>query len=348
MNRFIMPGFPLLPRWVAGWIFAVLAGVAAAQPAEIRIGVVGPPTQPLNLLFSQKFYQEAVLAGYGKTYRVTLNRVASTPVAAQLFAAGQIEIAMLAAPAISNMIEQGVAKKEELAIVGAGITDGYGKHISTYWAALNTSNIRSVADLRGKIIALNGFGTNSDAALRTMLLKHGLDPAKDVQIVELAFPNMEAALNQKRVDVAQFTVPFSARVRAAGTTRVLFSFADALGGPSYSTVAVVKKAAAQKIRPALEDFFKDFVAGLKWLGNPANREQAIKIAASGAGTPEAILRNYYLTDLDQGQDENLCVRADWLQHPLNLLVETKILKSAADLRPLIDYSYLPRGGAACR
>ena len=348
MNRFVILGLPLLLRHVAGWIFVVLAGSAAAQPVEIRIGVVGPPTQPLNVLFSQKFFQETVLAGYGKSYRVTLNRVTSTPIAAQLFAAGQLEIAMLAAPAISNMIEQGVAKKEELAIVGAGITDGYGKYMSTYWAALNTSNIRTVADLRGKIIALNGFGTNSDAALRTMLLKHGLDPAKDVQIVELAFPNMEAALNQKRVDVAQFTEPFSVRVRAAGTTHALFSFVDAFGGPSYSTVAVVNRAAAQKIRSALEDFFKDFVAGLKWLGNSANREQAIKIAAAGPGTPEATLRSYYLTELDKGQDQDLCVRADWLQNPLNLLVETKILKSAADLRSLIDYSFLPRGGAACR
>jgi len=113
MNRFVILGLPLLLRHVAGWIFVVLAGSAAAQPVEIRIGVVGPPTQPLNVLFSQKFYQETVLAGYGKSYRVTLNRVTSTPVAAQLFAAGQLEIAMLAAPAISNMIEQGVAKKEE-------------------------------------------------------------------------------------------------------------------------------------------------------------------------------------------------------------------------------------------
>ena len=319
-------------------------GIAAEIPS-IRVAVTGAPTQPLNVLFSDAGIQRKIATNYGKTYVVALNRVTATPIAAQLFATGQIDIAMLAPTTILNMIRQGIVQKSDLQIVAAGITDGFDGSASTFWAALKKSNISRSSDLRNKIIALNGFGTASDAALRTMLGRAQLDPDRDVKLVELAFPNMQTALEQGRVDVAQFTVPFSAQLRELDNSIEIFSFVEAFNGPSYSTVALVNKSVAKRLGGSLRDYLADLSRGMHWLQDPANREAALDLATSATSIPRPFLSKYYLTKADQGSDPDLCVRAAWLQAPLDRMRE---VSTDIDLSSLIDRSYLPEDGRNCK
>ena len=218
----------------------------------------------------------------------------------------------------------------------------------SFWAALKSSGIAKPEDLRGRTVALNGFGTNSDAALRTILLRHKINPDKDVKLVEVPFPNQLAALEQGRVDVAQFSTPFTEQARATGKITELFSFIQIFGGPTYNTVLVIKKATAEKNADAIKAFFADFVKGVKWLQTPANRDKAVELAAETLKLPAERLKSVYLTAGDEGLDPNLCLQAAWLQLPLQQLKETGVIKEAADLKGNIDQSLLPNAGAACK
>jgi len=65
---------------------------------------------------------------------------------------------------------------------------------------LKDSPIKTVTDLKGKKIGINAFASAVDLALRVMLKKNGIDPRRDVEIVEIAFPNIASAIREKRID----------------------------------------------------------------------------------------------------------------------------------------------------
>ena len=62
-----------------------------------------------------------------------------------------------------------------------------------------------------------------------MLLKrNGLDPEKDIKLVETGFPASEDAIRSGRVDVGVLNQPFAARAEAKGGLRKLFAISDQL------------------------------------------------------------------------------------------------------------------------
>jgi ABC-type nitrate/sulfonate/bicarbonate transport system substrate-binding protein len=78
--------------------------------------------------------------------------------------------------------------------------------------------IRTTADLRGKRLGVTRFGTVSDWTTRLLLAKLGLDPEKDVTLVQVGdVPVLTAALMQgKSIDGAILQPPGHERPQAAG------------------------------------------------------------------------------------------------------------------------------------
>ena len=72
----------------------------------------------------------------------------------------------------------------------------------------------------------------SISVLRVVLKKKGLDPRRDVQIVEINFPNMGAAIREKRIDCGVLVIPFLAVESRKGDLRTLFTGGDAFGPSS--------------------------------------------------------------------------------------------------------------------
>ena len=62
-----------------------------------------------------------------------------------------------------------------------------------------TPNIKTAEDLKGKRIGVSRFGALSDLVVRRYLRKFGLDPAKDVTIVQIGgIPELLAAMKARR------------------------------------------------------------------------------------------------------------------------------------------------------
>ena len=71
--------------------------------------------------------------------------------------------------------------------------------------------------LKGATIAISRFGSNADVALRIALRQSGLDPTKDVTIVQLGTqPERLAALNGRRVQATIMSPPFSNAAKKTG------------------------------------------------------------------------------------------------------------------------------------
>jgi NitT/TauT family transport system substrate-binding protein len=81
------------------------------------------------------------------------------------------------------------------------------------------SSIQGVEDLPGKTIAVNALRGLAEVVISRSLEKQGVD-YREVKLLEVPFPEMPAALEQKRVDAALLTEPFLSAVLAEGGTQI--------------------------------------------------------------------------------------------------------------------------------
>jgi NitT/TauT family transport system substrate-binding protein len=81
------------------------------------------------------------------------------------------------------------------------------------------SSIEGVEDLPGKTIAVNALRGLAEVVISRSLEKQGVD-YQAVKLLEVPFPEMPAALEQKRVDAALLTEPFLSAVLAESGTQI--------------------------------------------------------------------------------------------------------------------------------
>lgn len=78
-------------------------------------------------------------------------------------------------------------------------------------------DIRSVADLKGKRIAVTRFGSNTDLGARYVLKTHGLQPDKDVAVLQFGdVPSAFAALQAGAAQGCMLSYPTTASAKKAG------------------------------------------------------------------------------------------------------------------------------------
>jgi len=82
------------------------------------------------------------------------------------------------------------------------------------------SPIRTVADLRGKAVAINNLGNINEVAIAALAAEHGVQ-RDEIRLVEIPFPQMIPALEGGAVDAVLVLEPFVTLGRSGGKTRVL-------------------------------------------------------------------------------------------------------------------------------
>jgi NitT/TauT family transport system substrate-binding protein len=113
--------------------------------------------------------------------------------------------------AVSESIDVGVVA---LAEITSGIDAG--QPLKAFYAGFNipnfdwyaVSSIKSLAEAKGKRIGITQYGTSSDFVTRYALTVNGLDPSKDVQILQAGPPSTRlAAMQAGQLDVSIFSTP---------------------------------------------------------------------------------------------------------------------------------------------
>ncbi len=140
------------------------------------------------------------------------------------------------------------------------------------------SPIRSVADLKGKKVALNK-GSNVHYLLAKVLEKHGLK-ITDVQVVYLAPADGRAAFESKRVDAWVIWDPFQAAAEKAVEARVLADGTNVVNNYQYYLGA---RNFVTKNPKVIEALFADSVEQGIWLKK--NLRQAAELIAPLQGLP---------------------------------------------------------------
>ena len=137
-------------------------------------------------------------------------------------------------------------------------------------------NIKKVADLKGTKLAISRFGSSSDAGLRVALQKLGLNPDKDVTILQVGGQTERfAALKGGTVDGTVVIPPLSGAAQRLGYN-ALINMTE-LGIPYPQEGVVVSRQMIGSRRETIIRFLKAYIEGVKEL--KTDKEFAIAVMA---------------------------------------------------------------------
>jgi NitT/TauT family transport system substrate-binding protein len=206
----------------------------------------------------------AIEFGWFKENGVDLDIVVVGGGAAQQLAAGSLNVANSGFPDFIRATNQGAPIK--IVINATGIPP-YGVYAKPA--------VKTISDLKGKIISIGG---SKDVTLIYMMafLAAGGVKASDVDFhYAKATPDRFAALVSGAVDAAILYPPAAFRAAAQGFT-YLGEINDHLKGFPFGVYAVNTDWAA-KNRPAVLGYVKAYARAVRWLYDPANKEQAVDL-----------------------------------------------------------------------
>ncbi len=202
--------------------------------------------------------------------------------------------------------------------------------------------IRSVPDLRGKLIAIPSRFSDERLIVFRALKAHGMT-GKDVRMVEMAPPDVAGALAARAVDAFSMGEPFPSQAEMFGFGRVLFHAREYW--PDYmSCVLVVRQDVIEK-RPEAVQVLVDGIArsGL-WLDEKdralRNREHAADFVGRFYYRQDPKLLRWALTKpIDRVMYTPLAPREPDFDIVVNLMVETGVLDKFIAFEEYVDTTF---------
>lgn len=244
---------------------AVMMRVSAAPAAD-------KPLQKINVAYSSISGNQVALwvaqdKGFFRKYGLEVQAILieSGTTTAQALVSGEISLAQVAGPAV---IQSNLRGADTVIIAGV---------INTLTFQLYTERgITRPDQFKGKSVAVTRFGSATDFAMRYALDKYGLDPNKDVAILQMGNqPAQLAALEAGKVQGAMLSAPTSLRAKKMGFPML----ADLqMLGLEYQHTSITTSRALLKSKPDLvRDFMRAYIEGIHY--GKTHRKETLDILA---------------------------------------------------------------------
>jgi sulfonate transport system substrate-binding protein len=321
-------------RFVIGAVTVVALVFATAASAQVKIRV-GTHIAISTHLFMQK--KPEVLKNMGKTYEVEWVRFSGSGDAMPALVAGKLDGALATPFPIANALFQ---SKVPVTIVHQLLSFGFDGHYDDAAVVRADSGINSVSDLKGKIFAVNAIGGTVEQGVRIMARKSGLNPDRDLTIVEGRPPFLPQMVRDNKAQAAVLFQPFYEEAMGKGDLKVLFKASDIYGGPTdYVFMAFDDKFLKANAR-AVRDYIQDYLLAANW--SLDNRAEAVKIYAEQWKLPPAVADSYLLTKKDYLVRRDGRLDAKAIQPIVDALAANGFIGQRFDIAKHIDLSYLPK------
>lgn len=309
-------------------LVAASIGTALAQPATLRLGYGTAAEEPLWLVVARP----DLAKNHGKAYTLDATRFTGSDKRGQAFEAGAIDLASSSANGVIFAAAEGVAAK-----IIASVSRESPRGFSTSFYVKDSSPIKSVSDLKGKTVGINGFYTSGHLWLNTALEKNGLAET-DVTITPVPFPAMQEALDAGKVDVGQFPQPFAALAEKQMKVRKIFDAKYGVPFEEELIVLVGKDEFLKKNAAAVRAFLEDLKSATQYyLEKPREARQLLIDNKMVRVNPDV-----YVGMNDYYREPSLQVDVDALEKMQAFQIKAGFQKKHADVRSLVDLEYLPK------
>jgi len=267
--------------WLAVLFIFVITHEAAAQPATRVMSGYAAISGPHAVLWVAR--EAGLFEKNGLRADVAYIRSGSTM--GQALVAGEIQMAQMGGPAA----------------LAAGVA---GFDVTLIAVALNTTpivimgTVSKIEELKGKGIGITRYGSNTDISARFAIRKFGLQPEKDVALLQLEdYPGIMGGLQSGRIAAGALADPFTDHAKKLGYKEIADIASLGLEFPFVSIV--VKKSYLRDHADVAQRFVRAYTEAIALYKN--NRELAMKVTSKYTGIKDpAILTstvNFYAPKL---------------------------------------------------
>ena len=263
-------------RWLL-LVVALLHTPAARAADAISIGTVGSASAnlwPVYIGIQKGFFEEAGL-------KVDIIYVQSSAALVQQLAAGSLDICM----------STGLVDPIRAIDQGAAISIVRFEAQAPPYALVAKSSIKSLKDLKGKVISLGGPKDITRIYVEKMLAPSGIKPGDFDMVFAGATSARAQALLGGAVDSAILLPPFNFQAEAQGFNSLGLTVEYAPELPFSGTA--VNKAWAGKNEAILKRLLAAHSKSLEWFYDDKNRDESIKILTSVSSLkPDDVSKSY--------------------------------------------------------
>jgi NitT/TauT family transport system substrate-binding protein len=271
MNKTILSSLHFIV--VLALLLVRAVSVHSADP--IIVGVAGPA---INMVYSFVSRDAGLWRKHGLDARVVI--FDSGSILAQAAISGQVKISISSGPATIAARSQGA----DAIIVAACVN-------TLPYSVVAAKTITSWDQLKGKKIAISRFGSGTDTAVRLVLKRFGLDPLKDVTIVQLGTqPSRVQALAAGAIDATLISPPLDIAAKKDGY-QILVNIAD-LGIPYPQQVIETTDRFIKENPQIVKSFLKGFIEGVRYAATHKDETKKIITKYLKTSDPEVLEATY--------------------------------------------------------
>ena len=257
--------------WLAVLFILFMIHDVAAQPATRVMSGYAAISGPHAVLWVAR--EAGLFEKNGLRADVAYIRSGSTM--GQALVAGEIQMAQMGGPAA----------------LAAGVA---GFDVTLIAVALNTTpivimgTVSKMEELKGKGIGVTRYGSNTDISARFAIRKFGLQPEKDVALLQLEdYPGIMGGLQSGRIAAGALADPFTDHAKKLGYKEI----ADIASlGLEFPFVGIVAKKTYLRDQPDVaQRFVRAYTEAIALYKN--NRELAMKVTSKYSGIKDAAILN---------------------------------------------------------
>ena len=267
----------------------------------------------------------------GIAYTLDPTRFTSSSARAQAFEAGAIDLASGGATGVLFAAAEGVPTK-----IIASVSRESSRGFTTRFYAKESSSIHTVADLKGKIVGINGFSTTAHLVLKVALEKNGLAET-DVSIVPIPFAAMEASLEAGKIDCGIFPQPFASILENDLKVRQIFDTKYSAPFDEELDIITGKDEFLKANSGAVKGFLLDLKSATEFLIDHTREARQMLLDAKLVRVPPEI----YLNMSDWYRDPTLRPDVSALEQMQAAQVKAGFQTKTIDIKSIVDTSYLP-------
>ena len=310
----------------------ITGGADAQDRVKMRIGT---HISISAHLFMQR--KPEVLKNLGKTYEVEWIRFAGSGDATPALVAGKLDGCLATPFPMANAIFQ---SRVPVTIVHQLLSFGFDGHYDDAAVVRADSGISKFSDLKGKIFGVNAIGGTVEQGVRIMARKNGMNPDRDLTMVEGRPPFLPQMVRENKVQAATLFQPFFEQAMSKGDLKVLFTVSDIYGGPTDYVFMVFDDKFLKANSRAVRDYVEDYLRAVNW--SLDNRAEAVRIYAEQWKLPLEVADSYLLTKKDYLVRRDGRVSAKDIQPIVDALAANSFIPQAFDVSKHMDLSYLPK------
>jgi ABC-type nitrate/sulfonate/bicarbonate transport system substrate-binding protein len=253
-----------------------LSNVSLARASTpLMAGVAGPG---VNLIYAYLSQDAGMWKKHGLDARVVLFEAGST--LAQVARSGDVQFAINAGPATIASRTQG----GDSIIVAATVN-------TLPYSLVTVKGITKWDQLKGKKIAISRFGSGTDTAVRLVCKKFGLDPIKDIIILQGGTqPTRLQALSVGAIDATLVSAPLDLIAKKQGLS-ILVNVAE-LNIPYPQLVIETTDRLIRENPQQVKNFLKGFIEGVHYTATHKDETKKIITKYLKTADPEILEASY--------------------------------------------------------